>query len=80
MTIIEPLHDKTNKMACAPSEDSDQHGDPPSLIRVFSVRMKKACVLSYQLSTQRMHLSDWADAQADLILRWAHMPFYWFCH
>ena len=24
--------------------------------------------------------SDWADAQADPSLRWAHMPFYWFCH
>ena len=24
--------------------------------------------------------SDWADAQADLRLRWAHMLFYWFCH
>ena len=23
---------------------------------------------------------DWADAQADLSLRWAHMPFCWFCH
>ena len=23
---------------------------------------------------------DWADAQADLSPRWAHMPFYWFCH
>ena len=21
-----------------------------------------------------------ADAQADLSLRWAHMPFCWFCH
>ena len=30
----EPPHDKTNKMTCAPSEDSDQ----PSLIRVFTVR------------------------------------------
>ena len=35
---LEPLHDKTNKMACAPSEDSDQPGHPPSLIRVFAVR------------------------------------------
>ena len=26
--------DKTNKMACAPSEDSDQPGHPPSLIRL----------------------------------------------
>ena len=24
--------------------------------------------------------SDWADGQADLSLRWAHMPFCWFCH
>ena len=24
--------------------------------------------------------SDWADAQADLSLRMAHMPFCWFCH
>ena len=29
---IEPPHDKTNKMACAPSEESDQPGNPPSLI------------------------------------------------
>ena len=32
----EPPRDKTNKMACAPSEDSDQPGHPPSLIRVFA--------------------------------------------
>ena len=31
-TFTEPPHDKTNKMACAPSEDSDQPGHPPSLI------------------------------------------------
>ena len=29
---IEPAHDKTYKMACAPSEDSDQPVHPPSLI------------------------------------------------
>ena len=33
----EPPRDKTNKMACAPSEDSDQPRHPPSLIRVFPV-------------------------------------------
>ena len=65
-------------MACAPSEDSDQPGHPPSLIRVFAVRMKKTWVLSYPLSAQRRLWSDWADAQADLSLRWAH--FCWFCH
>ena len=35
-SLIKPQHDKTNKMTC-----------PPSLISVFAVRMKKACVLSY---------------------------------
>ena len=35
----EPHRDKTNKMGCAPSEDSDQPGHPPSLIRVFAVRL-----------------------------------------
>ena len=42
---IEPQHDKTNKKTCAPRDDSDQPGHPPSLIRVFAVRMKKAWVL-----------------------------------
>ena len=64
----EPLHDKTNKMVCAPNEDSDQPGHPPILIRVFTVRMKKAWVLSYPLSAQWRLWSDWADA--DLSLRW----------
>ena len=31
-------HDKTSKMAFVPSEDSDQPGHPPSLIRVFAMR------------------------------------------
>ena len=40
---FEPPHDKTNKMACVLSEDSDQ----TRWGRVFAVRMKKAWVLSY---------------------------------
>ena len=51
--FCEPPHDKTNKMACAPSEDSDQPGHPPSLISAFAVRMTKAWVLSYPLSAQQ---------------------------
>ena len=75
----------------AHSKDSDQTGRmprliwvfagrPPSLIRVFAVRMMKAWTLSYPLSTQQRLWSDWADAQADLSLRWAHMSGCWFCH
>ena len=51
--IFETAHDKTNKMACAPSEDSDQPRHLPSLIRVFAVGMKKVWVLSYPLSAQQ---------------------------
>ena len=41
----------------------------------FAVHMKKARVLSYPLSAQRRLWSDWADAQADLSLRWAQGHF-----
>ena len=44
---FESPHDKTKKMTCAPSRDSDQPGHMPSLIKVFAVRMKKYWVLSY---------------------------------
>ena len=60
---------------CASSEDSDHPGHPPSLIRVFAVRMKKPWVLSYPLSALRRLWSDWADAQSDLSLHWAHTYF-----
>ena len=35
---FEPPHDKTNKMTFVLSEDSDQPGYPPFLIRVLAVR------------------------------------------
>ena len=60
---------------CVPSKDSNQPRHPPSLIRVFAVCMKKPWVFSYPLSAQRRLWSDWADAQADLSLRWAHSHF-----
>ena len=78
--VFQPGHDKTNKMACAPSENSDQPGHRPSLIRVFAIGMKKALVFLYLLSPKRRLWSDRADAQVDLSLCWAHMPFVWFCH
>ena len=59
---------RPNQMACAPSEDSDQPGHPPSLIRVFAVHMKKAEVLSYHESAQR---SLWSDSGRMPRLIWA---------
>ena len=76
--LFEQPHDKTNKMTCTPSEDSDQSGHQPSLIRVFAVRMKKAEVPSYPLSAQndvcaqRRLRSVWASAQFDKSLRCPH--------
>ena len=67
---IEPPHDKTNKMACV---------DILPVWSVFAVGMKNHWDLSYTESIQRRLWSDWADAQADLSLCWAHMTFDWFC-
>ena len=72
---IGPLHNKTNKMTCAPSEASDQPGHPPSLIKVFTVRLIGSEGPSVSSCGQRRLWSDWADVQADLSLCWAHRSF-----
>ena len=36
-------------------------------------------IRSFSNKVQSEDWSDWADAKADLSLRWAHMPFCWFC-
>ena len=77
---FEPAHDKTYKTACAPSEDSDQPGNPPSLIRVLAVHSVGSLGPKLSSCGYRRLWSDWADAQADLSLRWAHIPFCRFCH
>ena len=72
----EPPPDKTNKMVCAPSEDSDQPGHPPSLIRVFVVRVTKVWVLSYPLSPQRWLIRlSWCPSWSE-----SSLSFCWFCH
>ena len=67
------------RSAWASAQYDDQPVHPPSLIRAFAVRLKKARILSYPLSAQRRLWSDREDAQADLSLRLAHMQFRWFC-
>ena len=56
---------------CAPSEDSDQPGHPPSLITVFVIRMKKAWVLSYPSGAQQRLWSESSLGAQSLC---------WFCH
>ena len=59
-------------MTFAPSEDSDQPGRRPSLIKVFAVHMKKHWILSYPLfAPPRL----WSDVQVDLSLPLAHSHF-----
>ena len=77
--LFELPHDKTNKMSVPPAKTQISLGIHP-VWSVLVVCMKKPWVLSYPLSAQRRLWSDWADAQADLSLRWAHKPFCWFCH
>ena len=67
-------------MTYAPSEDTDQPGHPPSLIRVVVVRSMGSFEDTSFLHVDSEDWSDWADAQADLRFRWVHMPLCWFCH
>ena len=78
-TTFEPEHDKPNKIICAPSEDSDQPGHPPSLTRVFAVRSMSGQGPKMSSCGQWKLWSDMADTQADLSLRWAHTSFCLFC-
>ena len=68
------LMTKPTKLHVHPAKTQISLGIHP-VWSVFAVRMKKAWVLSYPLSAQRRLWSDWADAQADRSLRWAHSHF-----
>ena len=64
---VEPAHDKTNKMTCAPSEDSDQPGHLPSLIRqILRCLHEGFWVLSFPKSAQRRRWSDCTNVVYDL--------------
>ena len=71
---FKPYRDETNKVAVRPAKTQISLGIRP-VWSVFAVRMKETWVLSYPLSAERRLCSDWADAQADLSLRWAHTHF-----
>ena len=65
---------KTNKMSVRPAKTQISLGIRP-VWSVFSVRMKKAWILSYPLSAQRRLRSAWAS-RSSLGAR----SFCWFCH
>ena len=75
----EPQHDKTNKMSVRPTKTQISLGICP----VWSESSLSAWRKLGTLATHWAHSedwSDWANAQADLSLCWAHTYFCWFCH
>ena len=76
----EPKRQNTYLETCAPSEDSDQPAHSRSLIRIFTERILDRHRCSVSSCGQRRLRSDCADAQADLSLRWTHLPEGMFSH
>ena len=62
---FEPPHGKTKKMTFVPSEDSDQPGHPPSLIRVFAMRSMDSLGPNFASGGQRWLWSDWSVRVAE---------------
>ena len=68
-------------MTCAPSEDSDQPGHPPSLIRVFAVRFMDSWGPNASSCGQRRLWSGWSELLLGahiilLVLSWGGLNVY----
>ena len=74
-SVFELPHDKTNKMTVRPAN-----------LGICPVWSKSSlCAQWVAKDSSFLHAdsedwSDWANAQADMSLCWAHMQFCWFCH
>ena len=78
--IIEPPHDKTRKMTVRPAKTQISLGIRPVWSGSSLCAQRVALWPKLSSCGQRRFWSDWVDVQANLSLRWAHMPFCWFCH
>ena len=76
---FEPPHDKTNKMACAPSKDSDQPGHSPCLISLCS-RHEKTWVLSHLFEHTAKTLIRLGGCPRWYESLLGTQSFCWFCH
>ena len=78
--LYEPQREITYLLSCVTTEDSNQPAHLRSVVNVFVVWMKKLCSLGYPKSDQWNHVwLDCVNAQADLILVWAHVSEGTFC-
>ena len=66
VSVYEPQQDKINKMACAPSEDSDQPGGISHHCTLLEAKNPKTF---FRRTTKTLIIIDWTNAQADLSLR-----------
>ena len=66
-------------MTCAPSHDSNQPGLRPVWAESSLSAWRNLGSLATHWAHSERLWSDWADAHADLSLRWAHRSFCWFC-
>ena len=77
LSCFEPRHDKTNKITVRPAKtDQSSHLSSRSVSSLSTWRNLESLATH---SAQSEESDQTADAQADLSLRWAHMPFRWFC-
>ena len=79
-TYLSRLKTEPTKWSVRPARTQPQPGHPPSLISLRSTLNGYSWRPNVSSCGQRRLWSDWADAQADLSLRWAHLPFCWLCH
>ena len=70
---------KTNKMTVRPAKTQINLGICPVWSESWLCTQWVAKDPSF-LHADSEDWSDWADAHADLSLRWAHIPVCWFCH
>ena len=72
--LLESPHDKTNNVAVRPAKNQNQTG---YLVCAQWVAKYLSFIHSDSKASDQ---TVGGDAQADLSLRWAHMPLCWFCH
>ena len=82
---IAALHRHQLEMIRASSWDYGTFRPPQThSLRSFHTESERASDAAMRLTEkcieQQIGMCAQADAQADLSLRWAHMPFCWFCH
>ena len=73
--LFEPPHVKTNEMSVHPAKTQISLGIRQTDQSALSAWRKLGSVATHWAQCQQRLWSDWADAQVDLSIRWAHSHF-----